>query len=506
MEIEGSNSYDHVANLIDWIPKIGMNALFIPFFAPFAFYERWYSHLGNPQYEPTPVTVGETKAMVREHVTEMKKRGLLYHAIGHGWTCQAFGFDANDWNVADYTIPEEQAGYFAMVDGKRGFYKGVPILTNCCFSNAGVRDAITSYVVEYGKANREIDYLHFWLSDSFNSHCECDACKDTIPSDYYVMMLNEIDGKLTAAGLNTKIVFLLYFDLLWAPQKARIKNPDRFVMMFAPFSRTYSRAYAESDLSGDMPLAPYVRNRLKMPRSVEENVARLRRWQEQNKGGDGFIFDYHFFADHYRDPGYAQISRILFEDIKNLDKLGLNGTVNCQVTRPFFPTSLGLCLLAKALWNKEADFETEAREYYKTAFGERGGEVKTYFEMLSRLFDPPYLRREKPQADDGAAARFGSIGAYIDGFELTVSGCAENDGTAVGKSWYYLRLHAQVCRLLAKALNYKARGMRGEAVTIYKDVESWARVNERNTADALDFYRLTETWKNVIEGDEPTLT
>jgi len=132
-------------------------------------------------------------------------------------------------------------------------------------------------VVEYSKNNSEIDYLHFWLSDALNTQCECENCKDTIPSDFYVMMLNEIDEKLARAGLDTKIVFLIYFDLLWEPQKERIKNPDRFVMMFAPFSRTYSKAYAESDLSGRAPLAPYERNRLVMPRSVEENVARLRR-------------------------------------------------------------------------------------------------------------------------------------------------------------------------------------------------------------------------------------
>jgi hypothetical protein len=390
-----------------------------------------------------------------------------------------------------------------MIDGKRGYFGGVPMLTNCCYSNAACRDTITSYVVEYATANQHVDYLHFWLSDSYNSHCECDNCKDTVPSDYYVAMLNEIDQKLTAAGLDTKIVFLLYFDLLWEPLKTSIKNPERFVLMFAPFSRTYSKPYAQADLTGQADVKPYERNRLTMPRSIEENVTRLRRWQAKHANGDGFVFDYHFFADHVKDPGYAQISRVLFDDIKNLHALGLNGTVNCQLTRPFFPTGLGLWLMAKALWDKEADFEKEAGAYYKAAFGKRGLEVKNYLEGLSERFDPPYLRREKPQRDEKAAERFGEIGAYIDGFDFSDDG---ETNTSVKKSWAYLRLHAQVCCIAAKALHYKARGKREEAMIVLRDIESWARLNERNTADVLDFYRFTHTWRSIIEDDEPTLT
>jgi len=121
------------------------------------------------------------------------------------------------------------------------------------------------------------------------------------------------------------------------------------------------------------------------------------------------------------------------------------------------------------------------------------------------MFDPPYLRREKPQVDAEAAERFGGIAAFIDGFERSM-GDMDDQCPSVRKSWEYLRLHGQLCRLLAKALNYKARGMREEAVTICRDIESWARVHDKNTADALDFYRFTDTLRNVIKGDEPTLT
>jgi len=506
MEIEGSNSFDHVANLIDWIPKLGMNGLFIPFFAPFAFYSRWYNQKGREA-----VTAEETKHMVREHEAEIKKRGLLYHAIGHGWTTEPFGIGSNDWDAADQEIPAEYLEYFPMIGGKRGFFDGKPMLTNLCFSNPKARDIVTSYVAEYCKTHSEIDFLHFWFNDSYNSHCECENCAGTTPSDYYVTLLNEIDKKLTYAGLNTKIVFLLYYELLWAPEKERLNNPERFVMMFAPISRTFSKTYAQSDLSERAPLAPYARNRIAPPRSVEENVARLRKWQELFKG-DGFIFDYHFFMDHYRDPGYAQISRTLFEDMKNLDMLGLNGTVNCQVTRAFFPTGLGLCMMAKAMWNKRADYDAESCAYYKAAFGDKGPEVKEYLETLSALFDPPYLRREKPQADAQAAENFDRVRGVIDSFERSTAGAGDprRNATAetpeshmlipsICKSWEYLRLHGQLCRLLAKALAYRARGKQKAAMRVYGEIESWIQEHESGIADALDFYIAVRVWKSIIE-------
>ena len=503
MEIEGSNSYDHVADLIDWIPKLGMNGLFIPFFAPFAFYDRWYARNNeNNKNGHAAVTVEETKRMVKEHETEMKKRGLLYHAIGHGWMTEPFGIGSNDWDTTDREIPDEYIEYFPMIGGKRGYFDGKPMLTNLCFSNPAARDRVTSYVADYCKTHREIDFLHFWFNDSYNSHCECINCAGTTPSDYYVAMLNEIDEKLTDAGLETKIVFLLYYELLWAPEKERLKNPDRFVMMFAPISRTFSKTYAQSDLTGRTPIAPYVRNRIVPPRSVEENVAMLRKWQEMFKG-DSFIFDYHFFMDHYKDPGYAQISMTLFEDMKNLDLLGLNGTVNCQVTRAFFPTGLGLSMMAKALWNKGADYAAEAGVYYDAAFGEKGGEVKGYLETLSGLFDPPYLRREKPQIDMRAAERFDGICEVIDKFERSIAdsdelACSTPQVPAVRKSWDYLRLHGQLCRFLAKALAHKARGEYDAALIVYGDIEAWLRKHEGEIADVLDFYTASIAWKSII--------
>ena len=70
------------------------------------------------------------------------------------------------------------------------------------------------------------------------------------PADWYVRMLNEMDAAFTAHDISGKIVFLAYVDLLWAPEQEQLANPDRFILMFAPITRSYSRSY-DLDTSGD---------------------------------------------------------------------------------------------------------------------------------------------------------------------------------------------------------------------------------------------------------------
>ena len=506
MCIEGAVSYEHVYNMIDWLPKVGMNGYFNQFMVPFTFFDRWYSHQNNPELEPQPMSVDEISALVNAHIRAIKKRGLLYHAAGHGWTCDPFGIEGNSWDAKDYQIPPESANFLALINGKRQFCEGLPLNTNLCYSNEIVREKMTSAIAEYCRQNRDVDYLHFWLGDGMNNHCECDNCKDTIPADYYVEMLNDLDGKLTDMGLDTKVVFLIYVDLLWEPQTMRLRNPDRFVLMFAPITRTYTNAYVDADLSEVITLSPYKRNRLEMPRGVGENVARLRKWQEQFEG-DSFIFDYHFMWDHFRDPGYSQIAQVMFDDMKNLDKLRLNGMLSCQVQRASFPTGLGISMMAKTLWNKNADFDAEADHYYAKAFGRDAQDVRQYLSKLSELFDPAYLRHEKPQQNPAAAQRFAGIPKHIEDFreiiETNLSGIHDDDN--VKKSWIYLRLHAQLALIIAKAVRRKAEGDMAAANTLWQDMAAWARMHEKDVADVFDVFEFILVTKNMVAGDQITL-
>lgn len=487
--IEGAVSYENVADMIDFIPKLGFNSYFIQFRESYNFFERWYLHRHNDKIDPEQTfSVEKAREFVNRLINEIKKRDLIYHAVGHGWTCEPLGIPGLGWDQKVYEVNENISSYLAKVDGKREMWRGVPIDTNLCYSNPEVRKLIVDDVVNYLKENKEIDLLHFWLADSYNNQCECDRCKDIIPSDWYVKMLNELDELLTSNGIDTKIIFLVYFDLLWAPEFELIKNHDRFILMFAPLKRTYSRSYSTKEYCYD--LTPYERNKIKPPSSVEENLGFLREWQKIFDG-DSFDYDYHLFHAHYSDPSYYQISKVLHEDIKSLKKIQLNGFISCQAQRVFYPTGLPMYVMGKTLWDDQQGFDTISDEYFYTAFGDDGLKCRDYLEELSVLFAPLYSREEKPQIDLKAAKDYSHIHGVIERFQAVIQKNLSNWDECKNKSWEYLNIHAQMCILLAKLLESKAMG--NESVeSLWDELKNFVCAYESLLQPVFDVYEFIE--------------
>ena len=499
--IEGSCSFGHVKDMIDWLPKVGMNAYFMQFSTPFAFFDYWYRHTNNPLMETQPVSIEEVTAMVDVLAEQVKKRDLLYHATGHGWTCDPIGIRGLNWEKEEYSLTDEQRELLALVGGKRDVYKGVALNTNLCYSNPEAREKIVSAITDYCRERREVDYLHFWLADEANNHCECDGCKDVRPADYYVMMLNEIDLRLTTENIPTKIVFLVYFDLLWEPQTERLINKDRFTLMFAPITRSYSMPYYSGSGNASIELAPYSRNKLVMPKSVDENVARLRRWQELFSG-DSFVFDYHLIWDHYYDPGGYESARILFEDMKNLDKLGLNGMISCQVQRTFFPTGLAMSAMAAALWDKEQNFEEFTEAYYMDLFGEYASEMSEHLKTLSKLFQPPYMRGELEEINAKSAGLFAASHRMLRKMSLRLAGRYKHEADPCRKrTWDAFIAHSQLCTCLADALSSKALGDQAKAEEYWEKVVEYANSIEPSFHDLFDVKYFTDVLGRAIKGE-----
>lgn len=486
--IEGAVSYEHVADIIDWLPKNAMNGYFTQFKKPYEFLNRWYLHTQNKQIPEEPLTDDELDGILALLRGEIAKRGLMYHGVGHSWTCEPFGVPGTGWDVQTKEPPASIAPYLAMLNGKRDWWYGVPLNTNLCYSNPHVRTTIVTAIADYCAENPDMQYVHFWLADGSNNHCECENCTED-PADYYIMMLNELDEILAARGIDTKIVFLIYVDLLWEPKKQEIKNPDRFVLMFAPITRTYSTSFTvpEEDVQEAMQhLQPYEKNHLRMPRSVAENVARLRKWQE-HFNGDSFDYDYHIMWDHFQDPGYMTCAKTVSEDMKNLKRLGLGGSNSCQTQRIFYPTSLPILTMAETLWNRDTDFEELTKRYFAKAFGEDGELVQAYMTKLSELFDPPYLRGERPMVDDAEAAKFEQIPGVVADFLPVIE---RNRKTAsdptIALSWEYLFYHARMCTPYADALYLRAKGRKEDALASFETLAAYLRETEEKTHRVFD--------------------
>jgi len=453
--IEGADTYENIYDMIDYLPKVGMNEYFVQFMVPGTFFKRWYNHEANPKLAKEPLSRDEIDAMTRSLEGEISRRGLGYHKTGHGWTCEPFGIDGTAWDSQrKYEVPEDTYQYLAEVNGKRELWGNVPLNTELCYSNKEARDKITDAITEYCKVNKHVSILHFWLSDGYNNHCECANCITKRPADWYMIILNELDAKLTAAGVDTKIVFLIYHGLLWEPVVERLNNPDRFIMMYAPISREYGKDYTES-LEYNEELPPYVHNKCVAPTSLNQNMAHLRRWQEGFKG-DSFSFDYHLMWAHCSDPGYERCARNLFNDMRDLHKVGLNGMSSCQIQRTFFPTALPFNMMAAALWDENCDYEAAADAYYASAFGEDGALVRDYMKKLSDLmlvYNAPARNAVKPPY----CTDYEAVRATIENFTPIIERNAAN-ANACQENWQLLAYHQEYSKLFVEAFEMMEKG------------------------------------------------
>ena len=453
--IEGAVSLEHVLAVIDWAPKVGFSGYFTQFREGHTFFDRWYSHRLNPLATPEVCTVEQAREYTRIAEAELARRGMIYHAIGHGWTCEAFGIPGLGWDPVIKEWPQEILDVLALVDGKRAMWRDIPLITSLCFSNPDVRRKVVACVSEYLETHRNIQALHFWLDDGFNNKCECEQCAKMRPSDFYVMLLNELDEALTARGFQEKVVFLAYADLLWPPEVERLKNPERFILMFAPITRSYRRPLFPTDLTYAIP--PYVRNRVVFSNNNDEQLAFLRGWQRQFEG-DSFIFEYHLYqvGEYLNDPDGMNMAQLLYDDIRNLPGLGLNGYVSCQVLRNFFPTGLAMYVMGRALWDGKISFEALEEDYFTSAFGPEHTACRAYLLELAKLQDLVPLREK--QACPEAAAALTAAQETLRDFAPVIERNLALPEAAQARSWQILQQHARLMEIYVRVLMGRAEG------------------------------------------------
>ena len=495
--LEGSVSYANVVETIDFAPKLGFNAYYTQLFRPAFAFRRWYGHQNNPALLPTPVSNATIDAFVADFDAETSRRGLFHHRIGHGWVSRVLGITSGAWHEANSEgeVRPDRRELIAELDGERRLFAGSGIDTNLCYSDPRAVEALADEVVAYARQNPQTRYLHFWLADHANNQCMCPKCKDKRPADQYVEILNRIDEKLAAEKLPTKIVFLIYLDMLWAPVKSRLKRPERFVMTYAPIRRSYSMPTAADD---GRSAAPFARNGFALPVEPGGSLPYLKAWQ-QVFDGDSFVFDYHYMWDYFNDPGSVECARIMEQDVSDLGKLGLNGMMSCQNQRVFLPSGLGMNLLGDALWSGKADFNARAAAFFAAAFGGEGGKALAFLEKLSRDFDPPVLRGEKPIRAAGNAARYAALAGYIDGFLPAVREYMQNCSSPVHRrSWECLEFHALLCRQLAQLLAAFASGDDRKADGLWAETRDFARANETRFQREFDLFEFLLVWENKI--------
>ena len=452
--IEGAVSYEHVSEMIDWIPKMAMNGYFMQFVKPYGFFRVWYGHEANTYMPDESKSDEELAVIVAKLEDEIAQRGIIHSSVGHSWSCECLGVDGSYWKK-EPSPSDEIRKYLAMCNGERDWYGGVPINTNLCYSNPEVQEIMTDYMVKYAQEHPTVSNLVFWLADDEGNYCQCDECKKSNFVDLYVQLINLLDAKLTALNMDTKIVFLLTHNI---PVTEKINNKDRVVMMLAPIFRDLSEVYpdvVDDEYNVDLPVFSESDAAIfgTVFKSMKNNIALLKKWQN-TFAGDIEVYDYLMIWLHSLDPGYMFCAETIAKDMRNLKAAGINGISSCQGQRVFFPTGLPMVTMAETLWNRDKKFADIRDSYLEDAFGKDGSKVG---QLLERIGKPEITRMmtsldalnwEKTKGEKTISLIKESFGPIEELRELIE--CNVKDTTlpeAVQQSWRYLAFYPDYAKL-----------------------------------------------------------
>lgn len=477
--IEGSCNLEDTIDLLEWMPKVGMNCYFMQFREGYHFFERWYACTANRARTPWTFNLEICRDIVRKISAAARENGLLYHAVGHGFTCECFGVPGLGWQTRAW--PEDKMHFLAQRGGARTLHRGIPLISALCYADPTVQECLTDAVVRYAAEHPEVDYVHFWLDDGMNNKCECERCRDERVSDSYVRMLNLLDQKLSARDLHTKIVFLGYYELLWPPLRERLRNTGRFTFLFAPIERSFLEPLAPVSDAG--PLPPYTLNRQPFPRGNREMMAFLKAWnayREENGLPLANSFDYDYYCSDYNDPGQFVQARVVYTDVQNLRKNGLGGIVNCQAQRSFACAGFPLYVMARALVQPELSFEALTEEFFEGAFGENAAAYRARWEALTAC--SAVLRGAK----EPEACR-----ALLRELEkpLPETACAD---LATAHSCKLMRFLLQIYQYIAGMLLYQAENDWDKARRVCEELDRFTSEKECEYAPEFDRQYLME--------------
>ena len=499
--IEGSDSIENMMDFLDWSPKVGFNSFFFQFKYPHTFMEHWYKHINNPLLEPVEWTMEDSKRVFPYLNEAMLDRGLLQHRVGHGWTSEVLGCSATGWDTEEIDFSDETRQLIAEVNGKRELFYGVPTNTNLCLSNPKARELFADKIIDYVQENPETDYLHIWLADGVNNSCECENCRSLRPSDHYVTLLNRLDERLTEIGSNTRLVMLLYVDLLWAPIQNKIKNGDRFVLMFAPITRTFEKAYSEH---GPLQPAPeFNLNHLNFPRDIETNLSFLKDWQKM-ASCDSFVYDYPLGRAHYGDPSYVGISRVICNDLKYHRAMGVNGINSCQELRASFPNGLANYVMARTSLNLAPEFDEIAAEYYEACYGPDGLKLLPLMEEVSSLISSNYIIHGTPRVNPELSAKAAQMPAVLEKIQAVVANRKPCQYAVQEHMWREMDFFLEYTRVYAEIYTL-ATGDQPDAAWDKFENEFKPMIQKHEMVDqgGLDVFRIVNILGRAFRKDRP---
>jgi len=509
--IEGAVGYEHLSEVIIWMPKVDMNLFMIEQIVPYNYMSRWYMHISNTRLPHGDIPYEQYCDYCLKIEKLVKKVGMQLHVMGHGALNEPLGI-RHMISGQHYDVPEETKKAFALVNGKRELYGSSPFWTQLCMSQEWVQDRVVNWLADYLKQKPHIDFLHFWLADAYNNHCECEDCVKKTPSDWYVDMLNKLDKKLTEQGNDAKIIFIMYIDTLWPPVVSRLNNPSRFIMTTACGT---GKGYSDERREGGIP--KWERNNFTLDEKLDVALSFVDGWKPIFDGHK-FIYEYWFYTSHYSDPGYMSFTRRLSSDVKTLCVTGFEGIMSDGSQRTFFPTGLPLSLLGELLFDTSLDTENYINTYLSDSFGADFMLAKKYLESVSALFDSSAMAQKTSVTaqdtgtgeklvkkagifgNEAAGDLIATLPSIVDEFAPIIKKNLDSTDKCHKESWRILTYHGEYCKGLSKIYFALSRNDTDSASKAFDELMDYLSEVEPDIDLYFDLYLFHRRTKQLIDG------
>jgi len=333
---------------------------------------------------------------------------------GHGWNHNAIGKRIVGLAKA-YKVPDHLRPLLAEVNGKRAWHNNYPLETQLCLTNPEVRKKVLSSFERAVRRNPHVDILGFWLADGYNNQCECGDCRKFRMSEMYADYVNEVAEIAHRIRPGLKIEVLVYMSTLEHPKRVPIRNPHgNLILMLAPLFRCYRHRLHDARCAypGTIPKFPVLNQQ---PRLRNADFSRFFADWRKCYSGDTYLFDYHMLSLGYDFLG-GNIPEMASRDIKDLATHGFDGYVGCQTLRCFWPTGLGMKVIAETLWEVEKPYERIRQEHLREWFGDAAAAAG---EALDRMYDathrvvPAHGRGPSPKSLRESRKALGTVAAKI---------------------------------------------------------------------------------------------
>ncbi len=330
-----SHTPENLAQLVEWMPKVGYNTLVVP---------ANYQGAGKVMWDH-----------FRERVTpECQKRGITIEVGGHGY--QNFLNSEMEGGKLFEMHPE----WFGMdADGKRR-----PEHQHVfCSSNPAAVDYLIKNFVAYVKDRPEIQIYDFWPPDGAR-WCECEECKKLgAPADREAILVKQVQDRVKAIRPDLRLEFIAYQLAITPPEHAAVDHDT--LIDFCPISQQFDRQINDP-----------------VSAKNKEYADALLAWR---KAFDGDISIYSYYRKYAWDSLPVIIPHYMQKDLQWFAGVPVQGVSTYSEPGDWYTYELNHYALAALAWDPNVNVDELVKKFCDARYGSESALAMETFALLEKV-------------------------------------------------------------------------------------------------------------------------